>query len=109
MISREQIHAARALLQWRPEDLADAAGLDLQTVLDFERGTLDVSRQEDVKPTLSETLEKAGISFIADDTKSVAGGPGLRLSAPLHHEGSVKDYVQYPDALRPDASTGAGG
>lgn len=109
MISREQVHAARALLKWTHEDLADAAGLELQTVLDFERGTLDVSRQEDVKPILSQTLEKAGISFIADDAKSVAGGPGLRLSTPLNHEVSVKDYVQYPEALRPNASTGAGG
>ncbi|MGA0532700.1 helix-turn-helix domain-containing protein [Hansschlegelia sp. KR7-227] len=38
IISMEQCRAARALLDWTQEELANAANLSLSTVRDFEKG-----------------------------------------------------------------------
>ncbi|WP_315855070.1 helix-turn-helix transcriptional regulator [Chenggangzhangella methanolivorans] len=38
VISMEQCRAARALLDWTQEELANAANLSLSTVRDFEKG-----------------------------------------------------------------------
>ena len=69
-----QCQAARALLGWRCEDVADAAGIGVATVWRFEAG-------ENVRPSsidaIRTALEAAGIEFIAEN----GGGPGVRLTS----------------------------
>jgi transcriptional regulator with XRE-family HTH domain len=72
--SPAQCRAARGLLDWSQQQLADAARVGVVTVRQFEGGasqprnaTLDV---------LQRALESAGVEFIAEN----GGGPGVRLN-----------------------------
>jgi transcriptional regulator with XRE-family HTH domain len=73
MISPMQCRAARALLDWSQQELADHAGVGIVTVRQLEAGvheprraTLDVIRR---------ALEVAGVAFIDEN----GGGAGVRL------------------------------
>ena len=73
MIAAPQCRAARGLLDWTQQDLADRAGVGIVTVRQFEgavnrprRATLEVIRR---------ALESAGVVFI----EANGGGPGVRL------------------------------
>lgn len=73
MITPEQSRAARGLLGWNQQDLADRAGIGIVTVHQMEAGvtqprraTLDVIRR---------AFESAGVEFIDEN----GGGPGVRL------------------------------
>ena len=73
MITSAQCRAARGLLSWSQQDLADRAGVAIMTIHHFEkeasqprRATLDVVRR---------AFEKAGVEFIDEN----GGGPGVRL------------------------------
>jgi transcriptional regulator with XRE-family HTH domain len=73
MISSAQCRAARGLLNWTQEQLANAAQVGVVTVRQFEadkgsprNATLSVVRQ---------ALEGAGVQFIPEN----GGGPGVRL------------------------------
>lgn len=72
-IDRAQCRAARALLEWSQADLAAAAKVARQTVVDFERG----ARQPYANnlTAIRAALEAAGVEFIAEN----GGGPGVRL------------------------------
>jgi transcriptional regulator with XRE-family HTH domain len=66
-----QCRAARALLDWKQDTLAEAARVGVTTIRNFENGkiephraTLDVMRQ---------ALEKAGVAFTNGDE------PGVKL------------------------------
>jgi DNA-binding XRE family transcriptional regulator len=72
-ITAGQCRAARALLDITQPELAEAAGLGLSTIVDFEKSRRDVSRT--AVHAMREALEKAGIQFIAKN----GGGPGVRL------------------------------
>ena len=77
-ISAGQVRAARALISMTREELAEASGVALRTLADFESGARSPHR-----PTLAaiqRALEEAGIIFIASNGE----GPGVRLkkSAP---------------------------
>ena len=54
-------------------EFAEAAGLGLSTIVDFEKSRRDVSRA--AVHALQKALEKAGVRFIGKD----GGGPGVRL------------------------------
>jgi predicted transcriptional regulator len=76
MITPEQCRAARGLLDWGQQDLAEKAAVGVVTVRQFEaraneprRSTLNVIRQ---------ALEAAGVEFIEEN----GGGPGVRLRKP---------------------------
>lgn len=56
-----QCRAARALLDWTQTDLAEAAGVGLSTVVDFERRRREVA-SESVGAMLI-AFEAAGIEF----------------------------------------------
>lgn len=75
MITSDQIRAARALLQWSAQDLADSAGVGIATVRRFE--TIDgvPTGQVRVLSAIQLALEDAGVEFIGtpDDR------PGVRL------------------------------
>jgi transcriptional regulator with XRE-family HTH domain len=73
MITPAQCRAARALLDWSQQELANHAGVGIVTVHQLEarlsrprRATFDVIRR---------ALEAAGVEFIDEN----GGGPGVRL------------------------------
>jgi predicted transcriptional regulator len=77
MITPEQCRAARGLLDWGQQDLADKAAVGIVTVRLFEgrahaprRSTLNVIRR---------AFEAAGVDFIDQN----GGGPGVRFREPI--------------------------
>ena len=73
MVKPAQCRAARGLLDWSQQDLADRASVGIVTVRQLEAGlneprrsTLEVVRQ---------AFERAGVHFIEEN----GGGPGVRL------------------------------
>jgi predicted transcriptional regulator len=76
MITPRQIKAARALLGWSQQELADRAIVSTNAVIRLERGTVD-SRLSTLT-AVQRALVKGGIEFIAADTK----GEGVRLAKP---------------------------
>jgi transcriptional regulator with XRE-family HTH domain len=73
VISDRQCRAARALLDWSQQELADRAGVGIVTLRQLEAGvheprrsTLDVVRR---------ALEAGGVEFIDEN----GGGAGVRL------------------------------
>lgn len=69
----EQCRAARALVDMTQPKLAEAAGLGLSTVVDFERARRSVSSE--AIGSIRRALEAAGVAFISQN----GGGPGVRL------------------------------
>jgi transcriptional regulator with XRE-family HTH domain len=74
MLTPAQLRAARALVGWTRDDLAERSGVFANTIKNFESGTSD--------PKLStlhkwrRALEAAGVMFIDPDDQN---GPGVRL------------------------------
>lgn len=68
-----QCRAARGLIDWTQEDLAEAAGVSRSTVRDFEKGRHDLNRVSAAQ--IRGALEAAGVILIQAD----ALGPGVRL------------------------------
>jgi transcriptional regulator with XRE-family HTH domain len=73
MITPAQCRAARGLIGWSQQDLAEKSGVGIVTIHQLEAGvgqprraTLDVVKR---------ALEGAGVEFIDEN----GGGPGLRL------------------------------
>jgi transcriptional regulator with XRE-family HTH domain len=75
MITARQIRAARALLGWSQQQLADKAIISLNAVTRLERSEVDprVSTIEAVQGALT----KAGVEFIPADGRK---GEGVRLA-----------------------------
>ncbi len=80
MIAAEQIRAARALLKWRAQDLADRAGLTLRTIQRFENETGIPSSRTKNLMNIRQVLEDAGVVFIDQSEES---GPGVKLKDPI--------------------------
>lgn len=76
MISPRQIRAARALLGWSQQKLADKAIVSLNAITRLERGSVD-SRVSTVG-AVQKALTKAGIEFLSANGK----GEGVRLINP---------------------------
>lgn len=76
MITARQIRAARALLGWSQQELADRAIVSTNAVIRLERGQVD-SRTSTVM-AVQRALSKGGIEFIPADVK----GEGVRLALP---------------------------
>ena len=73
MITARQVRAARALLDWSQQQLADKAIVSLNAVARLEKGLVD-PRVSTVM-AIQKALTKAGIEFLAADQK----GEGVRL------------------------------
>jgi transcriptional regulator with XRE-family HTH domain len=80
MITSAQCRAARGLLGWSQQTLADRAKVGIMTIHQLEkegsqprRATLDVVRR---------ALEGAGVEFIDEN----GGGPGVRLRKPIRQQ-----------------------
>ncbi len=79
MITAEQIRAARALLRWSAQDLADRSGIGFRTIQRFESESgIPASRSKNLEAIRS-SFEAAGVVFIDQN----GGGPGVRLKEPL--------------------------
>ena len=65
MLTGDQVRAARALLSWPEERLADAACISPDAVRQFEDGGM-VSRHA-TSDVLRRVLEANGVEFIADN------------------------------------------
>ena len=76
MITSRQIRAARALLGWSQQELADKAIVSLNAVVRLENRVVD-SRISTVQ-AIQKALVKAGIEFLDADQK----GEGVRLKSP---------------------------
>ena len=72
-ITVKQIKAARALLEWKQEDLARVSGISLAAINKLERGL--VSPRQHTMATLQQSFEQAGVEFTE--------GPGVRLTSDL--------------------------
>jgi transcriptional regulator with XRE-family HTH domain len=75
MISSEQMRAARALIRWTAQALADESGVGVATIRRLELADGVPSSNARTLEVLRKTLEAAGIEFVGtpDD------GPGVRL------------------------------
>jgi transcriptional regulator with XRE-family HTH domain len=75
-----QIRAARALLDWSQEQLADAAEIGTSTVRDFESQRRTTAGEG--MPAMKRALENAGIVFLPSEGDD---GPGVRLPGKRPH------------------------
>jgi len=79
MISTEQIRAARALLRWTAQNLADASGIGVATIRRMELMDGVPSGQVRTIEALRRALEAAGVEFVG----SPSDAPGVRLRCKL--------------------------
>jgi len=79
MISSEQIRAARALLRWTAQNLADASGIGVATIRRMELMDGVPSGQIRTIEALRVALEAAGVDFVG----SPSDAPGVRLRGKL--------------------------
>jgi transcriptional regulator with XRE-family HTH domain len=77
LLSPEQCRAARGLLDWTQEELAEQADVSRSTIRDFENG------RHHLHPTTAAqvvaALERGGTLLIPSDE----AGPGVRLRKPV--------------------------
>jgi transcriptional regulator with XRE-family HTH domain len=72
-LSPAQCRAARALIEWSRQDLAQHAGVAVRTIADFE-----AARRTPIRATLAamrSSFEAAGVIFVEENGQ----GPGVRL------------------------------
>lgn len=88
-ITLKQVKAARALLEWRQEDLAQRSGISLATINKLERDV--VSPRAFTLDILQKTFQQNGIEFTE--------GPGLRMTDNLFSmqvfdgKNAVRDFL----------------
>ena len=82
MITPEQTRAARGLLDWSQQDLANAAGVGIVTVHQLEAGTSQPRRA--TLDVIRRAFESAGVELIDEN----GGGPGVRLRKRQRPRGS---------------------
>ena len=76
MLLPEQIKAARSLLGWNQNDLAQASTVGVATIKRIELSQKILRGRAENIYLIEKALEEAGIVFIASDEN---GGPGVRL------------------------------
>lgn len=78
MLTAGQLRAARGLVGWSGAQLAEAAGVSLQTIRRME-GELGPGRSSAANVhAVQRALESAGVEFIPGD-EAKGAGPGVRL------------------------------
>lgn len=83
MLLSEQIRAARALLDWNQDRLAQEAGVGPSTVKRMEAHAGPATGQAESVWKIQTALEKAGVTFISEDGTN---GPGVRLAHPYQRK-----------------------
>ena len=74
-VSIRQIKAARALLAWSQEQLAEAADVSIPTIKRLEANDGPLGGRRGTGAKIQTALERAGVEFIDEN----GGGPGVRL------------------------------
>lgn len=93
-VSIRQIKAARALLDWSQEQLAEQSGVSIPTVKRLEAQDGMIGGRSDTGDKLCAALENAGVIFVAENGE----GPGVRLrKVPLDHA-AIADKIADLDA-----------
>jgi predicted transcriptional regulator len=75
-VSIRQIKAARALLGWSQDELANHSGVSAPTVKRLEAAEGDIGGRAETGEALVAALQQAGVEFIAEN----GGGAGVRLA-----------------------------
>ncbi|MFO1037091.1 MAG: helix-turn-helix transcriptional regulator [Geminicoccaceae bacterium] len=75
-LTPQQCRAARGLLGWTQEDLAERSGVSRSTVRGFENGQHELHRGS--AAVIRQALEAAGVILIEADAEA---GSGVRLRA----------------------------
>ena len=75
MITSEQIRAARAMLKWTADDLAQKSEIGVATIRRLEAMNGIPTGQARILDAIQRTLEQAGIEFIGTPDHQ----PGVRL------------------------------
>ena len=99
MLTPEQCRAARGLLDWTQEELAERAGVSRGTIRGFENGRHELHRGSTV--VVRAALEAAGVILIDPDAEY---GPGVRL----RHGRNNKLGSHHPTATLPESESAAG-
>jgi transcriptional regulator with XRE-family HTH domain len=73
MVTAAQCRAARGLLDWSQQELADRAGLGIVTIRQIEADITEPRRA--TLAVLKQAFERAGIEFIDEN----GGGAGVRI------------------------------
>jgi transcriptional regulator with XRE-family HTH domain len=76
MLHAAHLRAARALLSWHQDELAEKAKIGLATLQRLERGQGVLAAHVSTVVKLQNALEKAGVRFFDEDE---LGGIGVRL------------------------------
>ena len=77
-VSIRQIKAARALMAWSQEQLAEAADVSLPTIKRLEANDGPIGGRSETGAKIQVALERGGVEFINEN----GGGPGVRLRKP---------------------------
>jgi transcriptional regulator with XRE-family HTH domain len=77
MLQVAQLRAARALLGWRQEDVAQAAKISVATIRRIESQEGALTGYVSTLLKIQTAFEQAGIQFIDDDE---TGGIGVRMA-----------------------------
>lgn len=83
MMTSGQLKAARALLGMDQKTLAELAGVSLPTIQRMEASDGVVRGTVETLTKVIEALNRAGVDLIGEDSRSDAGGRGVRLSHPV--------------------------
>lgn len=75
ILSIRQVKAARALLAWSQNDLAQASGVSYPTIARLEKDDGPLKGRATTAAAIRTALEAAGVEFIAEN----GGGAGVRL------------------------------
>jgi transcriptional regulator with XRE-family HTH domain len=75
MVTVRQVKAARVLLGWSQDDLAEKSGVSKPTIGRLESREGEFGGYEDTRTAIIEALQSAGIIFIDGN----GDGPGVRL------------------------------
>ena len=100
MITSRQVRAARALLGWTQEMLADKALVALTALKRLESDPLKV--REETRHRVHRTLRAAGIAFVSRDDEE---GVIRRRNRPTR-AGSPKDSAAKSHPAKPPSKTG---
>jgi predicted transcriptional regulator len=77
-VSIRQVKAARALLGWSQDDLAERSGVSIPTIKRLEALEGDLGGRQDTVDRIIGALDAGGVIFIDENGE----GPGVRLKRP---------------------------
>jgi len=104
MMTPAQCRAARALVDWSQQDLADTAKVGNATIRNFEAGRS--APQHSTLQVLCSALEAAGVIFVAENGE----GPGVRLrKAAAPHVATEADMQARAAVVRAQAADAVDG